>query len=236
MISKILYWVLVPLLLLGCSHQTAPSESKSATAKPSTPASELPTDGIVKDGVYTNRFFLFSIQFPQAWKVLNAGVPMTQGRKAGGMAPGPVPAGNLVEAGYSLLMAGTVNNQTQSAHGVTINAFKVASSAPNLTPDKFLKAEAAASKAELAEYQKKGETPPVAVGEPTEVQVSGRRLTRLDETWTSGRTGFNKPHRLVKMMMADRGYLIMFMFTDPAGDESSHEAAKAMESLRFFAR
>jgi hypothetical protein len=230
MIRTVLYWVLVPLLLLGCSHPTAPSESKAAATKPSTPESELPTDGSVKDGVYTNRFFLFSIQFPQTWNVMNAIAPMTQAGKAGGMAPG-----NMVEAGYQLLMAGTVNKQTQSAHWVTIYALKLASSASNSTPDKFLKEEAAALKTELAEYQKKGEAPAVIVGGPTEVQVSGRRLTRLDETWTSGGE-FNQPHRLVKMMMADRGYWILFVFTDPVGDESSNEAAKAMESLRFFAR
>jgi len=140
--------------------------------------------------------------------------------------------GNMVETAYQLIMAGAVNKQTQSAHWVTIYALKLTSSAPNLTPDKFLKEEAATLK---GEFKKRGETPAVFVGELTEVQVSGRRLTRLDETWTSG-TDFNKPHRLVKMMMADRGYWILFMFTDPVGDESSNEAAKAMESLRFFAR
>jgi hypothetical protein len=67
----------------------------------------LPTDGSVKDGIYTNSFFKFSIEFPRAWKILDTGTSLTGNNM--GLAAGLIPpAGNYVEALYSLFWAGTV--------------------------------------------------------------------------------------------------------------------------------
>lgn len=95
----------------------------------------------------------------------------------------------------------------------------------------YLKAEAEGLKLQLAEFQKKGQTQPlVSVGDPTEVLISGRRLARVDETWKVN----NKAHRMVKLVMAERGYLISFMFADPVGNASDYEAAMKIDTLRFF--
>jgi hypothetical protein len=225
------YWVLVPLLLLGCSHQTATSESKSATAKLNTPASELPTDGFVRDGIYTNSFFQFSIEFPQGWKILDSGTSLTGNNAA--PAAGFIPrAGNSIEAGYSLFYAGTVDKQTQNLHGVVICAVKPTAAAHNATPEKYLRVEADAVKLKAAEYLKKGETPPLTAGEPTEANISGRRVARLDETGEIN----NKPGRFVQLVTDERGYLILFIFLDSTEDVANHQAPKEIGSLRFFGR
>jgi hypothetical protein len=67
-------------------------------------------------------------------------------------------------------------------HWVLIQAFKVASSAPNVTPDKYLKTEAATLKVGLAELHKEGRALSETVGEVTEVYVSGKSLSSLDKT------------------------------------------------------
>lgn len=217
------------MLLLGCSHKTAPPESTSATAKPSTPAYELPTDGFVKDGIYTNSFFKFSIEFPRAWKILDTGTHLTGNNM--GPAAGLIPStGNNVEAAYSLLWAGTVDKQTQNLHWVVICAFKPTSSALNATPEKYLRVEADSAKLGAAEYLRKGQTPPLTAGEPTESHISGRQVARLDETGEIN----NKPARMVQMVTDERGYLILFIFADSTEDVANYQAPKAISSLRFF--
>jgi len=131
-------------------------------------------DGSVKGGVYTNNFFHFSIQYPQAWKILDTGSPIEQRGKGGGTAERAVPPQrDSVDAGYFLFWVGTANKQTGTQSWILISAFKPASSARNATPDNFLKVEAEGIKRESAEYLKKGQSPPGSAGEPTEFSTSG---------------------------------------------------------------
>lgn len=231
MARKELYWVLVSLLLFGCSHQATTSEAKSAAAKLSTSGSELPTDGFVKDGIYTNRFFQFSMEFPQSWKIFDSG---SSSARNGGPSAGLVPrAADSVEAGYSLFFAGTADKQTRNLHGVMISATKPTEAfALNATPENILRVQADAIKAVAAEYLKKGETPPFTAGEPTEFDISGRRVARLDETGEMNQ----KPAKFVILATDERGYLILFIFFDSTEDAANYQAAKEIGSLRFFAR
>jgi hypothetical protein len=141
-------------------------------------------------------------------------------------------AGNYVEAAYSLFYAGTVDKQTQNLHWVVICAFKPTGSAHNATPEKYLRVQADAAKLGAAEYLKKGQTPPLTAGEPTESHISGRQVARLDETGEIN----NKPARLVQLVTDERGYLILFIFADSTEDVANYQAPKAISSLHFFGR
>jgi hypothetical protein len=216
----------------GLAMQSAHSQPKSpADVTPNGTVALAPTDGLVKDGIYTNSFFQFSIEFPRAWKILDTGTPIK--RNNTGPAAGLIPhAENSVEAGYSLFWAGTVDKQTQNLHGVMICAFKPTASAPNATPEKFVRAEANAIKVVAAEYLKNGQTPALAAGEPTESHISGRRVARLDETGEMNQ----KPAKFVHLVTDERGYLILFIFFDSTEDVANYQASKEITSLRFFGR
>jgi hypothetical protein len=211
--------------------QSATSQPNSVTAsKPSAPITGVPTDHVVKDGTYTNNFFQFSIQFPQVWKILGTGAPLTQtgsGGITGGIA---TPPGSSIETGYVLFWAGTVDKQTKGPLWVYIFAVKPSSSGHNVTAEKYLKTEAEVVKAVSAEYLKKGQTPPRTAGEPREFRISGRRMFRLDERTQVN----NRATSVVWLAIDEHGYLILFMFADPNGDESNYQAAKTIGSLRFF--
>ena len=213
--------------------QSATSQPNSVTtSRPSAPITGVPTDHVVKDGTYSNNFFQFSIQFPQAWKILRTGAPLAQtgnGGITGGIA---TPPASSIETGYVLFWAGTVDKQTQGPRWVYILAVKPSSSGRNVTAEKYLKTEAEVVKAGSAEYLKKGQTPPRTAGEPTEFRISGRRMFRLDETAQVN----NRATSVVWLAIDEHGYLILFMFADPSGDESNYQAAKTIGSLRFFAR
>jgi hypothetical protein len=212
--------------------QSATSQPNSVTtSRPSAPITGVPTDHVVKDGTYRNNFFQFSIQFPQVWKILGTGAPLTQtgsGSITGGIA---TPPGSSIETRYVLFLAGTVDKQTQGPRWVYILAVKP-SSGRNVTAEKYLKTEAEVVKAGSAEYLKKGQTPPRTAGEPREFRISGRRMFRLDETAQVN----NRATNVVWFAIDEHGYLILFMFADPTGDESNYQAAKTINSLRFFGR
>lgn len=141
----------------------------------------------------------------------------------------PPPQRDSVDEGYFLFWVGTANKQTEAPSWILIYAFKPAASAPNATPDNFLKVQAEAIKRVSADYLKKGQPPPVTAGEPSEFTISGRQLARLDQT-----AEVNGKHTaVVTLVMAERGYLVSFMFSDPIQDESN-PAAKEINSLRFF--
>jgi hypothetical protein len=147
----------------------------------------------------------------------------------GGIVPAP---GTYIETAYTLFWAGTVDKPLQGPRWIYILAVKPTSSGHNVTAEKFLKVEAEAVKIGAAEYLKKGQTAPRTAGEPREFRISGRRMFRLDETAQVN----NKATNVVWLAIDEHGYLILFMFADPTGDESNYQAAKAINSLRFFGR
>jgi tetratricopeptide (TPR) repeat protein len=216
------------------SRQVSPAAS---TPKPDPSVTGIPTAGFAKDGVYTNNFFRFSIQFPQAWKILDRGSSIPQNGNALGTATGVIGSlgGSFVEAGYMLFWAATVDKQTQNQHWIVLCAFKLDSSRRNVTPEQFVRAEADAVRLGSAEYLKRGKAPPMTSGEPTVSRIAGRRIARLDEMVEikRGATGTAQTNT-VQLVMAQRGYLLWFAFSDPKGDESNNQAAKQIASLRFL--
>jgi hypothetical protein len=75
------------------------------------------------------------------------------------------------------------------------------------------------------------------VGEPSEISVAGKRMVRLDLIAQVNVQGKDYDAVSSQLAIIERGYLVLFYFTDPKGQESDCEAArKAMDSLVFFGK
>ena len=182
-----------------------------------------PIDGSINGGVYTNNFFQFTVQFPADWKVLS---------KGGG------PQANAKAIGYVLLIAGSPDRQVHGTRWIAIGATRPpASSAPlSVTADDLLKREADALKAATAMAPSIGNKFRLAE-EPSEISIAGKRMARLDTAGQADIQGKDYDYVTAQPAMIDRGYLVLFLFTDPKGQESDREAArKAMDSLHFFGK
>jgi hypothetical protein len=185
--------------------------------------SKQPADGSINGGVYTNNFFQFTVQFPTGWKVLTMG-------------DGPQASAKAIS--YVLLIVGSPDSQMHGTRWITIAAVRPpASSAPlSVTAEDVAKREADAIKAVTAMVPSIGNKFRPA-GEPSEISIAGKRMARLDITGQVNVQG--KDYDLVtsQLVIIERGYLVVFCFTDPKGQESDREAArKAMDSLHFFGK
>jgi hypothetical protein len=182
-----------------------------------------PTDGSINGGVYTNNFFQFTVQFPTGWKVLSMG--------AG-------PQASPKSIAYVLLMVGSPDTQMHGTRWITIAAGQPpASSAPlSVTAEDLTKREADALKAVIAMDPSIGNKFRPA-GEPSEISIAGKRMARLDITGQVNVQGKDYDVVTSQLAMIERGYLVLFCFSDPKGQESDREAAwKAMDSLHFFGK
>jgi hypothetical protein len=184
---------------------------------------QQPTDGAIKEDVYTNNFFKFTIQFPSGWKVLSTGSGPELSAKA---------------ASLMLLLVGSADKQMYGNRWIMIAAaYPPAGSPPfRFTADGLAKSEADLLNDELAMAPDTGrKLGPVPLGKPFETTIGGKRLVRLDISAHSNVEG--KDYDVVTSQLAtiERGYLILLYFSDPKGQESESEAArKAMNSLHFF--
>jgi hypothetical protein len=184
-------------------------------------ATERPTDGSIKDGVYTNHFFQFTVQFPSSWKVLSAGSG---------------PQVNAKETSYVLLLVGSPDSQMHGTRWIMIAAAHPPASSPpsSSTAEDIVRREADALKAGIALAPELGRKfrP---LGEPFQTSIAGTHLVRLD---LAGQVNVgNKDYDVVSSQLAiiERGYFVLFNFTDPKGQESDSEGArKAMDSLHFL--
>ena len=77
--------------------------------------STQPTDASVQDGLYTNHFFQFAVQFPANWKVL----PMDSTAEVSGGA-----------VTYQLLLAGSRDSQMHGVRFITFFAARPPESSP----------------------------------------------------------------------------------------------------------
>jgi hypothetical protein len=182
-----------------------------------------PIDGSINGGVYTNNFFQFTVQFPAGWKVLSAGTG---------------PQANAKAISYILLMVGSPDRQVHGTRWIAISATQPpASSAPlNVTADDLLKREADALKAATAMAPSIGNKYRLA-GEPSEISIAGKRMARLDTAGQVDVQGKDYDYVTAQLAIIERGYLVLFLFSDPEGQESDREAArKAMDSLHFFGK
>jgi hypothetical protein len=182
-----------------------------------------PTDGSINGGVYTNNFFQFTIQFPVGWKVLSMGYG---------------PQANAKAIGDVLLIVGSPDSQMHGTRWIAIGATQPsASSAPlSGTAGDVFKREAEALKAATAVAPSIGNKFRLT-GEPSEISIAGKRMARLDTAGQVDAQGKDYDYVAAQLAMIDRGYLVLFYFSDPKGQESDREAArKAMDSLHFFGK
>lgn len=182
-----------------------------------------PTDGSINGGVYTNNFFQFTVQFPAGWKVLSVGSGPQVSAKA---------------TSYVLLLVGSPDSHMHGTRWILIAAaHPPASSAPlSATADDVATREADAIKAATAMAPDLGKNFRVA-GEPSEISIAGKRMARLDLIAQVNIQGKDYDAVSSQLAIIERGYLVLFYFTDPEGQESEGEAArKAMDSLNFFGK
>jgi hypothetical protein len=185
--------------------------------------SKQPSDGSINGGVYTNNFFQFTIQFPAGWKVLSKG---------------DGPQANAKAIGYVLLLVGSPDRQMHGTRWIAIGATQPsASSAPlSGTAGDIFKREADALKAATAMAPSMGNKFRLT-GEPSEISIAGKRMARLDTAGQVDVQGKDYDYVGAQLAIIDRGFLVLFCFSDPKGQESDHEAArKAMDSLHFFGK
>jgi hypothetical protein len=202
---------------------SSPPPATSTDAKPSNaPDADRPTDGSIKENIYTNRFFQFSLPFPEGWKVL--------GSDSGPAAMSNGPA-------YVLLMVGSPDRQLHGTRWIAISAAHPNSASGIATAEEYLKNWANTIKVVSPTMLERGQTPPVITGEPTEISIGGRRMARLDMTFQVNVQGNNYPIRGSQLAIIEQGYLVLFIISDPSGNESDHDAAaQVINSLHFFRR
>jgi hypothetical protein len=185
--------------------------------------SKQPIDGSITRGVYTNNFFEFTVQFPAGWKVLSSG-------------DGPRASAKAIS--YVLLLVGSPDSQMHGTRWITISATQpLAPSAPlSGSPDAILKREADALKAVTAMAPSIGNKLRLT-GEPSEISIAGKRMARLDTAGQVDVQGKDYDYVTAQLAIIERGYLVLFLFSDPKGQESDREAArKAIDSLHFFGK
>jgi hypothetical protein len=184
-------------------------------------ASKQPTDGSINGGVYTNNFFQFTVQFPAGWIVLSTGSG---------------PQANAKATSYVLLLVGSPDSQMHGTRWIAISAARPLASSPpfGVTAEDVAKREADALKAEIAMAPNLGKKFRPA-GEPFEISIARKHLARLDLIGQVNTQGKDYDAVSSQLFIIERGYLVLFNFTDPEGQESDREASrKAMDSLNFF--
>jgi tetratricopeptide (TPR) repeat protein len=197
---------------------TMPSNESDAK-HPTALITPQPNDGSIEGNTYANSFFQFSLPFPDGWRVLSRDSD---------------PEAKDGATVYVLLMAGSLDRQRHGARWITIVAARPASHSGSMTAEDYLRRQAYAIKLGSPIAFLMGETP-IRAEKPTEISIDGRRLARLDLTTQLNVQGNNYSARVSELAIIERGYLVMFVFSDPSGSESNHEAAaQTINSLHFF--
>jgi len=186
-----------------------------------------PDDGSVARNIYTNRFFGFSLQFPEDWVVMGADAQRNLAKLGGEMlAGGDQTLTDAQQAGaahaYQLLfvMAGH-SSQNLNTRSIQISALDLAV-APGITSSEdYLKSS--------AKVLQRLQSPLQASGAPMEISMDGNMLWRMDLT-TRINEGFSYGSEIVTIQ---KGYLLLFTLASP--DQAGLESLlQDMESLRFF--
>jgi hypothetical protein len=148
------------------------------------------------------------------------------------------PQENAKAIGYVLLIVGSPDSQLHGTRWIAISATqRPASSVPlSGTADDLLKREADALKAATAMAPSIGNKFRLT-GEPSEISIAGKRMARLDTAGQVDVHGKDYDYVTAQLAIIDLGYLVLFLFSDPKGQESDLEAArKAIDSLHFFGK
>jgi hypothetical protein len=198
--------------------QVSPPAKSRDTKQSSDLLDRRPLDGSIVGRKYTNKFFDFSIEFPENWIV----ILVNQGPKEG-------PKG----VSYALLAVGSRDKQMDGNRWIVIAATRPRGST--------LTAPSARSLVEKEAYDidlitsmglGKGFQP---MGKPSEVSLGGRRMTRVHFAAEVNVGGNNYQTRWSQLAVVERGCLLMFISSDPLNRESdAGSAVRALDSLRFF--
>jgi Flp pilus assembly protein TadD len=188
---------------------------------------EQPDDGSIEGNTYTNRFFQFSIRFPENWTVMGSEA-QREIAKLGGeiVAGGDQTLRDAAQAGaahaYELLFvtAGKSGDQNYSTRSIQISALDSAVSPEITSGEAFLKSS--------ARLLQKLHGPLQATGLPVEMSVGGRKLWRMDVT-TQINDSINRGSEIVTI---EKGYLLLFVLSSP-DQEGLEEVLQIINSLRF---
>ena len=205
----------------------AMADPSAADSGPKSADGQRPDDGSVDRNTYTNRFFQFSIQFPENWIVMGADAQRNVAKLGGEMlAGGDQTLRDAQQAGaahaYQLLYvtAGKSGAQNYSTRSIQISAFD-STIMPDVTScEDFLKSS--------AKLFQRLQTPLQATGPPVEMSVGGRRLWRMDLTIRVN----DSLNRASEIVTIEKGYLLLFVLSSP--DQTGlDELLQNMSSLRF---
>lgn len=186
-----------------------------------------PDDGSVHRNIYTNKFFQFSLQFPEDWVVMGADAQRNIAKLGGQMLAGGDPTlQDAQQAGaahaYQLLFVtpGKSGGRSFNTRSIQVTALDLSITHDFTSSEDYLKSS--------AKLFQKLQTPLQATGPPVVMSIGGRRLWRMDMT-VRVNDGLNWASQIVTM---EKGYLLLFVLSSP--DQAGLEALlQNMDSLRF---
>jgi len=209
--------------LKGDKTATQPSAEASPPAKlgDNEQSSHLldrrPIDGSIVGRKYTNKFFDFSIEFPENWIVLSVSQGPREAKgsclcSSGGGKPRQANAWESVDS-----------HRGTRPHNSSLSAPSVQSLMEKGANDIDLVTSMGLGK---------GFRP---IEKPSEVRIGGRRMTRLHLAAEVNLRGSDYETRWSQLALVERGCMLMIISSDPINRESDAESAmRARDSLRFF--
>lgn len=200
---------------------TASQRSAQPKSTDNKQSSELldrqPLDGSIVGRRYTNKFFNFSIEFPENWIVMF----VNQGPQVGAKG-----------VAYALLFVGSRDKQMHGNRWIVIEATRPRDSSLSATSARSL-VKKEGYDIDLITSMGLGEDfrP---IGKLAEVRLGGRRITRQHFATQVNVGGSNYETRWSQLALVERGCLLMVISSDPVNREfEAGSAVRALNSLRF---
>jgi Flp pilus assembly protein TadD len=206
---------------------SAMANPSGAENGPQSAEGQRPDDGSVNRNIYTNKFFQFSLPFPEDWTVMGADAQRTIAKLGGEILAGSDQTlRDAQQAGaahaYQLLFVteGKSGAENYSTRSIQISALDSTITPAITSGEDFLK-----SSARLFE---KKQTPLQATGPPAVISLGGRRLWRMDVTMRVN----DSLNRASEIVLFEKGYLLLFVLSSP--DQAGLDRLlQNMNSLRF---
>jgi len=189
---------------------------------------QRPDDASVDGNIYTNKFFQFSLQFPEDWTVMSADAQKNVAKLGGEMLAGRdqffLDAHQAFAAhSYPLFFvtAGKSGDRSYSTRSIQISALD-----PTVTTGITSAADFLTSSAKIAQQL---QTPVQSVGPPVGMTVGGRLLWRMDMTMRIN----DSLSYFTEIVTIERGYLLLFVLSSP-DQQGLDEILHSMSTLRFI--
>ena len=199
-----------------------PASQPKPQAKPNSQQSSAlidrrPLAGSIVGHTYTNKFFDFSIAFPEEWVV----VFVNQG-----------PQSDKKGVVYFLLLVGGLDKRTNGTRWITIAAARPpGSSMSKKTAENAVEGVANSLNLMASMGLDKGFR---LIGKRTEMLLGGTRMSRLQFDAEVESQGSSYDTRVSQFALVEHGYMLFFLSSDPVNHESDPESAtKALDSLHF---